>query len=66
MGFLSLGDTALLVLEKGTLTPYTGGIEVKEAPSLGWTGKAAEGKGARSGVQRKGGCYLGLVSLRAS
>ena len=38
----------------------------EEAPSLGWTGKAAEGKGARSGVQRKGGCYLGLVSLRAS
>ena len=31
----------------------------------GWTAKAAEGKGARSGVQRKGGGYLGLVSLRA-
>ena len=38
----------------------------EEAPSLGWTGKAAEGKGARLGVQRKGGCYLDLVSLRAS
>lgn len=36
----------------------------KRHPRPGWTGKAVGSQEARGGVQRKGGCYLGVEEAR--